>query len=208
MPKFSKKQITLFLIILCVSIIFCLRFFSESSRPDVQDLALARIKGQAQAPIHIVEFIDFQCPACARGSQYLKGIMQEYPGQIRLEMKYFPLRMHRHGLISARYAECAARAGKFWPFHDQLLAKQGQWKILINAKPAFDLMAQDVHLNLSKLQSCLKDKEVDNFIYANKSEGKALGVKSTPSYFINGEMVVGGKSLTDKLTKLLGQKTP
>lgn len=71
---------------------------------------MVRIKGEANAPIKITEFTDFQCPSCAQGSKYLKKFMEGHPKAVHLEMKYYPLNMHRHAFMSARYAECAGKS--------------------------------------------------------------------------------------------------
>ncbi|MCK5082196.1 MAG: thioredoxin domain-containing protein [Candidatus Omnitrophica bacterium] len=163
----------------------------------------ARIKGNDHAPIKVTEFIDFQCFACAYGAAYLKEMIKKHPEAIQVEVKHFPLQMHRHGLSSSRYAECSARQGGFWPFQDMLLARQGNWMRLVDADPAFLQIADDSGLDEKKLEACLKDYTVDEAIEKNKEEGKVLGIKSTPTYFINGKMVVGGKSLEEEIKKLL-----
>ncbi|MDO8580531.1 MAG: thioredoxin domain-containing protein, partial [Candidatus Omnitrophota bacterium] len=124
---------------------------------------------------------------------------------IYLELKYFPLEnMHPHAKLSAQYAECAARQGKFWPFHDLVIERQPQWKRLIDAKPAFEIMAVEADLDLYKLKFCLEDEKITAFIDQDKEEGRQKGVRSTPTYFINGKMVVGATALEEELTLLVG----
>jgi len=120
-----------------------------------------------------------------------------------MQLKYFPLRNHAHGLQSARYAECASRQGKFWPFHDYLIDRQANWRRLSDATPAFDLMAREVGLDLEVLGQCLADEKTTTSIMKDKKEGDILGVKSTPTYYINGTMVVGTDSLKQELAKRL-----
>ena len=125
--------------------------------------------------------------------------MKSHPGKIRLELKYFPLNSHQHALMSARYAQCAANQGKFWEFHDLVLERQSQWKNLYNATSAFDDIAAKVGLNKTELNSCLQDEAVGLAINLDKDEGTRRGVRSTPTYFVNGKMVVGYQSLASEL---------
>ena len=133
--------------------------------------------------------------------------MTDYPTKIRLELKYFPLRMHQHAQVIARYAECAARQDKFWPFEQLAFERQDQWKNLFDAHSAFDAIAGEVGMNAAQLEICLKDPTVDELIEKNKKEGVSLGVESTPTYFINGVLTVGTKNLEFELDKLISAQT-
>ena len=205
MSKMPKKLIAFFIIIACVVAIYGIRFYAKSSSTDTSKDVPTKVKGDVSAPIQITEFVDFQCHSCAHGSKDLKKLMEEHPGRIRVEVKYFPLKMHKHGVLSARYAECASRQEKFWPFHDNLFEQQKNWMKLIDAKSAFEFIAKDTGLDLKELAVCLEDETIDDVIQKNKKEGEALGVKSTPTYFINGKMVVGAKLLKVELNKLIGE---
>ncbi len=199
MPKISKKSATVLIIVVCVGAVLGIKFGVEASRGRLHSGESPRVKGEAKAPVKITEFIDFQCPACAEGAVYLKKFMEENPKLIRLELKYYPLRNHAHGLLSAKYAECAARQGKFWPYTDAVITRQKNWSRLTDAKPAFQLIAQETGLNLSALEQCLQDKSIEEFIVKMKGEGDVLGVQSTPTYYVNGKMVVGVNSLKMEL---------
>lgn len=205
MPKLSKAKITIFIIVLGAAVVLGAKFFGGIVPHGMRPLADARGKGNKNAPIHITEFIDLECSACARGAKYLTQIMVEHPAAIRLEVKYYPLQSHRHGLLAARYTECAARQGKFWSFHDALLERQANWSRLMDAAPAFAIIARDVALDTGRLTACLNDKSVDAVIEQNRLEGSRRGVKSTPTYYVNGKMVVGVQSLEPELERLLAE---
>ena len=202
MSKPSKGLISALVVFGVFALVYGVKFFIDSSRSGIGESASARVKGVEDAPVRIVEFIDFQCPACAQGAKFLKSFMEQHPGKLRLELKYFPFKTHRHGMLSAQYAECAARQGKFWPYHDYLVERQNNWKRLEDAKPAFDFMAKEVGLDSAQLETCLADESVVSFLEKHKKEGTSLGVRQTPTYFINGKMVVGKKSLQLKLSEL------
>ena len=204
MVKISKKTATALIIISGVCIVLGAKHFILNLKPGPEKSDASKMKGNENAPIQIVEHIDFQCPACAAGSKYLKEIMQEHPQEIHLELKNFPLiSFHKHSLLSASYAECAARQDKFWAYHDILIEYQPQWRELENVTEIFDLMADKVGLDKAKLADCLKDKSVEEAIMAQRKQGDQLGIKSTPTYFVNGEMLVGAKDLAAKITELL-----
>ena len=114
--------------------------------------------------------------------------------------------MHKHSLISAKYAECAGQQGQFWAFQDSLIKRQRLWHKLRDAKPAFDIMAKDLNLDIKQLEICLQSEETDKVIQKDKDEGKRMKIRSTPTYFVNGEMVVGMKSLKQLIEKLLAEK--
>ncbi len=164
------------------------------------NLQMARAKGNPDARVKVVEFIDFQCPACAIGATYLKTFFDRHPDDIYLQVRYFPLtNMHHHAMISALYSECAARQGKFWALDELMMPQQSQWAQLISTEPVFQAMAAQVGMNIGQLNTCLASDDARRVINDEKSLGQSLGVVSTPTYFINNKMVVGTKSLEDEI---------
>ena len=208
MSKLSKSLSTLIIILICVCFIYIVKAFLNSKKGHkAESISLGRVKGNPQAALRVTEYIDFQCPACAEGSRVLRENFKNYPNKIYLELKYFPLSSHKHGFISARYAECAGRQGKFWPFHDFLIDRQPQWSTLEDAKPAFQQMAKELNLDARKLDACVQDQNVEKIILVDKDKGTSLGIQRTPTYFINGNMVVGVKSLKEELTTHLSPQS-
>ena len=205
MPQQSKLRVTFFIVTASAIVVLAAKIFLGAAPHDARSPAEMRTKGNKNAPIQIAEFIDLECPACARGAEYLARMMAAHPEAIRLDLKYFPLPSHHHGFLAARYAECAARQGKFWLFHDALLSRQANWSRLMDATPAFALIAQEVALDTGKLNACLNDKSVDALIQQSHLEGEQRGVKSTPTYYVNGKMVVGLQSLEPELDRLLAE---
>lgn len=203
-PK-PKIKVTFLIIAFSLAVVYGVKFFLGIMPQNTLSPAQTRTKGDKGAAIQIAEFIDFECPACARGAGYLSRVMAQHPSEIRLELKYFPLPSHRHGFLAARYAECAARQGKFWPFHDALIARQPNWSRLTDAVPAFALITREIALDPGRLEVCLKDKSVDALIRQGHLEGERRGVKSTPTYYVNGKMVVGVPSLELELGRLLAE---
>src|SRR3989338_3956368 len=157
--KLSKRETTILLIVVAVTAVGGLKYFIESSRGGLGKGGASSSKGNPNAAIKIVEYMDFQCPACAKGASYLKDCFTKYPEKFYLQVKYFPLGMHRHAMQSARYAHCAARQGKFWSFQDILVERQPQWETLISADSVFRQIAQEVQIDLKQLDVCLRSEE-------------------------------------------------
>jgi protein-disulfide isomerase len=201
----SKKQTTILVISLCVGGILLGKFLLRQVQSLSYNSVQARSKGNPNADVKIQEYIDFQCPACAQGSIALSKMFSAHPDDLFIEIKYFPLRNHPHGMLAARYAECAARQGKFWAFQGLLVEKQSYWSELNNAEPMLRRFVQEAGVDEAQLRSCLDDKRTDEVIKADRATGKSLGVQSTPTYFVNGKMMVGLKSLDEELKNYLGE---
>ena len=195
----NKLRATLVIVVVLSGLIAGAKIFLMPKRVGI-DLQMARARGNPQAKVKIVEFIDFQCPACAFGVNYLKTLIDRHPNDIYLQVRYFPLtNMHHHAMISALYSECAARQGKFWALNELMMPQQSQWAQLISPEPVFQAMAAQVGMDINQLNSCLASDDARKVINDEKSLGQSLGITSTPTYFINNKMVVGSKSLEDEL---------
>ncbi len=203
MAQMSKYKLTVIIIFTCVGLIFGIKAFNQTFRANKQSSDSAKVKGSKNAPIKIVEYVDFQCPSCAKGAQYIKNFMKTNSDKVQVELKYFPLDMHQHSFMASRYAECASIQGKFWEFQDLVFERQDQWKGLVSAMSVFDAISQEIGVDMIQLNTCLHDQKIDQLIEQNKAEGKQQGVQSTPSYFINGKMFVGYKSLAEELNRLI-----
>ena len=199
--KNKKTILALALILVCIAAIYLVRIYKRFTTTVHATSASNRVKGNPNAVTKIVEYMDFQCGACAQSAEYLKKFFNDKGDQFYLEIKYFPLEeIHQHTIFAARYAECSAQQGKFWPVHDGLFARQKDWHKMINPDSVFREIANNAGVDLKKLDACLDSEAVGEAIAQNKAEGLALGVNSTPSYFVNGKMVVGLKSLEQALT--------
>ena len=195
----NKLQSTLLIILILAGLVAGGKIILAPRKAPV-NLQMARAKGNPDARVKIVEFIDFQCPACAYGVTYLKTFFEQHPNDLYIQVRYFPLTtMHHHAMISALYSECASRQGKFWALEDLIIPQQSQWAQLISPDPVFQSMAQQVGMDINQLNACLASDEARKVINDEKSLGQSLGITSTPTYFINNKMVVGAKSLQDEL---------
>jgi protein-disulfide isomerase len=156
-----------------------------------------RRHGPADAKISIVEFSDFECPACRVAQPSLRNLMKVYDGKVRLTFKHFPFTMHRSARPAAIAAECAGRQGKFWPFHDLLYERQEQW-VGEKVDETLTAYAKELKLDEASWQACRKDPAVNAIVSADFQDGKNAWVGATPTFFINGKRFIGGYNLSEK----------
>jgi protein-disulfide isomerase len=155
-----------------------------------------RQRGPADAKIQMVEFSDFQCPACRYAEMPLRQIDAVYAGKIHFIFKHFPLRMHPWAKPAAVAAECAGRQGKFWEYHDRLYDKQDDWTN-DKADDFFTGYAKDLKLDMPAWEACRRDPSVVASYEADIKDGDDAWVASTPTFFINGRRFAGGKQLAE-----------
>jgi len=193
--------VTLSVILIPVLLIQGARALSVSVKSDSFSPISRRVKGNPGAPIHIVEYVDFRCGPCSYASRWLRKFMEEHPDEVFLEMRYYPLHLS-HGALTARFAECALKQGKFWEIHDALIETQSEWIREAAPEAKFLEIARDKGLDVVALEACWNDPKLYDQIIAIKKQGTDLGVDATPTYFVNGNMLVGAKRLTDELKRL------
>ncbi len=195
----SVKSLIVGLIILLVSVGTVLGFRyskqAQKTKEAVESGSVGKVRGPDVAPIRILDFSDFQCPACRAAAPILESLMAKYPGKIQLVFKHFPLRMHVWSPVAHQSAECAADQGKFWEFYKKLYENQPVWAVLPDPMVSFATYAGEVGLNMDAFTQCMTNPAVAEHIAAEKKQGEGLEVKSTPTFFINGKMFAGPMDL-------------
>lgn len=169
--------------------------------------------GPLSAPVQIEEFTDFECPFCGKAHRVIMELLGKYPGKIRLRHRDLPLDMacnpnirrpyHGHACLAARYARCAARQRQYWPYEEMLFTNRHSLR-----KSNLDRFAQELKLDMGELQECLGDREIGRLIREDISEARRRDISGTPTFFINGERVVGYKPLSfweEKVASILGK---
>lgn len=152
------------------------------------------MRGVADAPVTIVEFGDYQCPFCKRLYDNFKGNIEPYidRGEVKHIYRDFPLKsIHPQAFQAAEASQCADAQGKFWQYHDLLYDKQTEWSGNINFESLLSDYAQEVGLDIQKFESCLENGEMALEVEADYQAALALGVGSTPTFYINGRQIVG-----------------
>jgi 2-hydroxychromene-2-carboxylate isomerase len=147
-------------------------------------VADAPLKGRTDAPVTIAIFDDFECPYCSHSVELLDELIAKYPQQVRVVFKNFPLQMHKYSQEAAIAALAAQRQGKFWELHNLLFANYDQ----LNSQKIAEL-AVEAGLDMVQFEKDCRDPQLQESIAATIAEGKAIGVRGTPTLFINGRKV-------------------
>ncbi len=143
-------------------------------RPD------SHATGDLSSPVTVVEFGDFECPGCGRVEPQVEEMLAQYGNRIRFVFRQFPLRdMHPYAETAAEASECAAEQGKFWQAQRKFYAEQDDL-----TEPALDRYALELGLDQKQFDSCLASGAVKARIESDLADGRAVGVKGTPAFFV------------------------
>jgi len=172
--------------------------------PVAVDTGDAPVKGDAGAPVTIVEFSDFQCPYCAAyATDTYPEIVKRFvdAGKVRYVFKDFPLaQIHPQAPEAAEAARCARDQGgdeAFWAMHDKLFAAQAEWSEQPDAADRFATYAAGLGLDRAALSKCLAADTHAAAVQADFEAGRGYGVEGTPSFFVNGRLIAGAMPLAD-----------
>lgn len=146
--------------------------------------------GPAKAKIQLIAFEDFQCPYCQAEQAVLKQLLEFYPNDIHFAYKHFPSASHAAAQSAAEASLCAQEQDKFWPFHDLLF----QYQENLGSERLVTL-AQEAGLNLTSWQQCLATNKYRYQVLQDYSEAQELGLAGTPTFFLNGQKLVGAVPL-------------
>ncbi|HTV02120.1 MAG TPA: thioredoxin domain-containing protein [Luteitalea sp.] len=156
------------------------------------DLVGAPVRGAATAPITIVEYSDFHCPFCRRVQPTLTTLLDKYKGQVRLVYKHLPLDgLHPQARRVSEASWCAGQQDRFWQFHDAVYAESTP----DSSDAALARLGAAAGLDAAKFTSCLANPEAKAAVQRDVTQGEALGLSSTPGFFINGREVRGAQPL-------------
>lgn len=148
-------------------------------------------KGTVKAPVTIVEFTDFHCPFCKRALSTVAQLESRYKGKIKLVFRDFPIdQLHPASRKAHEAARCANEQGKFWAYHDKLFANAPKASI-----GDLNAYAKDVGLDVPAFEKCFNSGKYKAAVQKDIEEGTRLGVTGTPSFFIDGRLLVGAQPL-------------
>lgn len=155
------------------------------------------IRGKVDAKVTLVEFGDFQCPACAAYAPIVDKVLNDNPDTLRIIYKDFPLRqIHSRAQISAQAARAAGRQGKFWEMYDLLYQNQSSWINKLGAGE-FETYATKIGLNLEQFKNDMNSQSVKDQVEGDLKLGIDLGVNGTPTFFLNGKHITNPRSVEE-----------
>ncbi len=163
-------------------------------------------KGSADAPVTIVEYTDFECPYCARLQSMFDELLRLYPNEIKIVYKSFPLSSHQNSGKAAAIGMAAHLKGGFWPVHNRIFENYRRLNDAMLAQ-----ILGEFGFDTPEFNKLVNSSEVREMIRRDIAEGKSIGVKGTPTVFINGERVKnksfeGLKQAIDQALAVIGRK--
>jgi len=166
---------------------------AQSANPVVTGVPGAdppHVLGPANAPVKLEEFGDFECPPCGIFHPILEQMRTEFGDKLQITFREFPLvPTHQHALPAASAAEAAGLQGKFWEMHDLIYEHQNDWKKEFDVRPIFEGYAKQIGLDVERFKRDVGSDAVALRIMQDGKRGHSLGVKGTPTVFMNGREV-------------------
>jgi len=190
-------------------------FKNNAAAPSANSSALAtnHVTGDGKTGVKLLEYGDFQCPACYRYEPTVEQVIAKYKSDITFQFRNLPLlQVHQNAFAAARAAEAAALQNKFWQMHDLLYQGQPTWGEAAKPQVYFDQYAAQLGLNVAQFTKDEASTKVNDIINADIAEFNKTGEDtSTPTFFLNGKKIAVTPDL-DSFTKLIdaaiAQKTP
>ena len=197
--KIEKIILGLIIFLIIVGFIFAAIKFSGDSTPS-QTLPIDaivssdRIKGNPIAKVILIEYSDFQCPACAVYAPIVKQIAEDFQDKAVFAYRHFPLSQHKNAKLAALVSEAAGQQEKFWEMHDKIFENQKEWaeNSSQKAEEIFIKLAEELKLDIDKFKNDLKSKELKEKIDNDLNSGIKVNVNSTPTFFLNAEKIQPG----------------
>ena len=143
--------------------------------------APAPFKGAKDAEIIVTMYSDFQCPYCSRVKKPIYDLLKEYPDNMKVEFRHFPLSFHKDAHLAAQASMAADAQGKFWEMHDKIFENQKALK-----REDLEKYAEDLGLDMGKFKKALDEETYKDIVDQQFKEGQKTGVRGTPSIYING----------------------
>ena len=146
----------------------------------------SHVEGKGTSGVTLIEYGDYQCPACGQYYPLVKQVFAKYSDQIHFQFRNFPLyQIHPNAIAGARAAEAADLQGKYWQMHDLLYENQQDWSNQSDPTLAFVSYARQLGLDTTRFQNDFKSSLVNDRIQADLREGQRLQIDSTPTFFIS-----------------------
>lgn len=167
-----------------------------SQSPDAQ--ASNHVQGAGTSGVTLVEYGDFQCPACGAFYPVVKQVKQHFGDEITFQFRNFPLvQIHRHALLASKAAEAAAMQDKFWEMHDNLYETQTSWTNLEDPTSTFVGFALAMGLDEAKFRADMTSQLANDIVLADIAQAQAVGANSTPTFVLNGQKIENPGSLDE-----------
>ena len=152
------------------------------------------VKGNPQATVTLLEYSDFQCPACGSYFPIVKQLLEDHPDDVRFVYRHFPLRsIHAKAQLAGQASEAAGLQDKFWEMHDILFERQSVW-VNGDHEELFVSYAQELGLNVEQFKNDLESPDTKNKVDGDYLSAVGAKLNSTPSFFVNGRKITNPRT--------------
>lgn len=185
-------------IIVIIGMLFSGKLLNSKPAPATSDEAVGILnvvaddhsKGKSDAKVTLVEYLDFECEACGAYYPLIKQLATEFPNDLRIVTRYFPLPGHKNSFTAALAVEAASKQGKYWEMHDVLFENQEKWGNKQMPTPqVFEEYAKQIGLDMEKFKTDVADSATRARVQRDFDNSEKLGNDSTPSLFVNGKKI-------------------
>jgi protein-disulfide isomerase len=202
----SETKFFIGIIIVTIIILFgAVLYYSKPEKPVSNDLLIRNDSwstGSANSKVTLVEFSDFECPACINVHKIVKDLIDKYSKEIKFVYRHYPLDIHPNARKAAMAVEAAGLQGKFWEMQDGLFNLQGQLE-----ESNIQKIVDNLKLDVNRFNEDLKSSTVSNKIQNDVNDGNLLKIDQTPTFYINGIKIklTNYKDLEKEIEKILGK---
>ena len=168
--------------------------FGAAADKPIEGVAGEKNHTLGSGEIVVVEFSDFQCPACQSVQEPLKQILKKYEGKVTFVYRHFPLpSIHKNAQIAAQAGEAAGMQGKFFEMHDKLFAAQRECEFLPDPKEKFGEYASGIGLDKDKFMADLESQAAKDGVSRDSLDATRFRLTGTPTFFVNGVKIEFGQ---------------
>lgn len=159
--------------------------------------------GAENPAVTLMEFGDYECPHCGAAHPVVSELVRRLPNELALEFHHFPLGSFPNSVAAAMAAEAAGEQGRFWEMHAMIFESQSQWSGRPDPVGIFTTMAGQLGLDTERFREDMQSQELQNRIIEDRLRGNALGVQSTPTFFIDGQRLDYVPATVDEFEALI-----
>lgn len=156
------------------------------------------MKGNKDARVTVIEYLDFECEACRANYPLVKRLSEEYGKEVSFVSRYFPLPGHKNSMTAALAVEAAGKQGKYWEMYDLLFEEQEKWGNRTSPdRTIFERYAEQLGLDMERFKRDVDSKEVKDRVTRDRDAGNRLKVNATPTFFLNGKKIENPRGYED-----------
>lgn len=205
--KFTLGVIISTLVLVAGGIFLAGKLGSNSGKADPKILIRddSYKMASSSATVSLVEFSDFECPACGAYHPVVKKLLSDYKDKIAFVYRNFPLEQHKNAVPAAVAAEAAGKQGKYWEMFDIIFEKQNEWSTSTSPNDIFKSYASVLKLNPEQFDKDLGSEDIRKKIQRDYDDGVKVGIDSTPTFFVNYRKLENNPASTEDFKKVIDE---